>query len=205
MHPGVRGGAADGRIVRPAVGGELDLCVVDAVEFQGSEGVPADTDGGAQRVVGRARDGEHRLPRRSQREHRGTQGVGAVDKAETHQRALGAEDLRIDLIKRFTAQIVIAVAGGPGKAGVGDALVLKGGHNAQRVLLRYAVDLAKALFTALFGALSHGEHFGTDIGNLHGISFSFVVGFQGRGMRRPPDAVPVRTWRATNGRPCGVR
>ena len=67
------------------------------------------------------------------------------------------------------------------KAGY-DALILKGGHDAQGVLLRDALDLAEALFAAGLGPLGHGENLGTDIGNLHEsiVTFCMVMGACGR-------------------------
>ena len=149
VHLRVCGGRADGGIVRPAVGGQIHLGVVDAVELQGAEAVSADADGAAQGVIGRARDGQHLLAGLCQGEHGRTESMGAVDKADAHQRRLGAEDLGVDLIQGLPAQIVIAVAGGAGKAGVRDPGVLEGLHHPEGILLRHSVDLSKALAAAL--------------------------------------------------------
>ena len=89
--------------------------------------------------------------------------MGAVYELDAHQRGLGAENVGIDLIQGLAAQIVIAVAGCPGKAGVRDPVVLKGLHHLAGVVLGHDVDFPKALPELLLGTLCHLVYFGSDL------------------------------------------
>ena len=165
--PGLSNGLGDGRIIRLPCFRQVHLPVVDAVEFEGTVGVPLDTDGGAQSVIGHAGDGQNGFPGLCQGEHGGGEGVGTVHKADAHKGGLRPEDLGIDLIQGLPAQVVIAIAGGAGKAGLGHLVVLKGLHDPAGVLLGQSVDLGKAGGDARLGPLGHLIYFGTDIGYLH--------------------------------------
>ena len=93
--------------------------------------------------------------------------MGTVHKADAHKSGLRPEYLGIDFIQGLPAQVVIAVAGGAGKAGLGHLVVLKGLHDPPGVLLGQSVDLGKAGADTCLGPLGHLIYFGTDIGYFH--------------------------------------
>ena len=66
--------------------------------------------------------------------------MGAVDELHPHQGIFGAEQLREDLIQLVPAEIVIAVAGGPGKIGLRHPVLLKSGQDLAGVLLRDGIN-----------------------------------------------------------------
>ena len=66
-----------------------------------------------------------------------------INKADADKCRLRAEYLRIDLIEHFPADIIVAVAGRSGKAGVGNFVILERLHDLERVLLRNAVNSLK--------------------------------------------------------------
>ena len=109
-----------------------------------------------------------------QREHRRRQRVRAVDKLDAHEGGFGAENLRIDFIQRLSPEIVIAVAGGTGEAGVRDPVILKRLHDLSCILLRYGVDFPEAFAQAQLGAFCHFVYFWFDICYLHAFSHYFV-------------------------------
>ena len=71
--------------------------------------------------------------------------MGAVDELETHQRVLCAKNVCVDFIQLVPPQIVITVAGGPGKIALGHAMLLKGGQDLLGIFLRNGVDSFKLL------------------------------------------------------------
>ena len=84
--------------------------------------------------------------------------MGAVDELDAHQSGLGAEDLGIDLVQLVPAQVVVAVAGGAGKVGVGHPVVLEGLQHPLGVLLGDGVDAVKLLPQLGLGLLPQASH-----------------------------------------------
>ena len=153
--------------IRIAVGVQIDLCVIYAVEFERTVAVAADADGASERIVRHTGDGENCIARLHQREHRRGQRMSAVDKADAHKRGFRTEYLGVDLIQRFAAEIVIAVASRSGKAGVGNAVILKRRHYAAGILLGNSVYLRKSFSQLGLNALRHSKNFGFYICNFH--------------------------------------
>ena len=89
--------------------------------------------------------------------------MSAVDELNAYQCCLRAEHVGIDFIQGLAAQIVIAVAGGPGKAGIRNAVVLKGLHDLAGILPGDRVDLLKARAELCLRALRHIIYFGFDV------------------------------------------
>ena len=89
--------------------------------------------------------------------------MGAVYELDAHQRGLRAENVGIDLIQGLAAQIVIAVAGRAGKAGLRDPVVLEGLHHLAGVVLGHDVDFLKAAAELFLGPLRHLVYFGFDL------------------------------------------
>ena len=71
--------------------------------------------------------------------------MGAIDKADSHQRILRAEEVGVDEIQLIPAQIVIAVAGGTGKVTLRHPVLPEGGQHPVGVVLRDGVDAGKLL------------------------------------------------------------
>ena len=69
--------------------------------------------------------------------------MSPVYKRCAHQRRLRAEYVGIDLFERFTTQIVVAVAGRPGKTRFGDAVRPKGVQHLFRIFLRRLLKAAE--------------------------------------------------------------
>ena len=156
-------GFGDGGIVGAAVRGEVDLAVVDTVKFERAKAVAGNADGGAQGIIRRTGDREDLLARLCKREHGSCQGMGAVDKLDAHKGGFRTENVGVDFIQGLTAQIVVAVAGGAGKAGVGDAVVLESLHNLSGILPRDRVDLPKARGKLCLSARRHVVYLGFNI------------------------------------------
>ena len=69
--------------------------------------------------------------------------MSAVYKADANKCSIGAENLCINLVEHFPADIIITVAACSGKAGVGDLIVLKCLHYLNRIGLRDPVNSLK--------------------------------------------------------------
>ena len=91
----------------------------------------------------------------------------AVHEARAHQRGLRAKYARPNLIQRLTAQVVIAVARGPGKAGLRDAELLEGLHNALCITSRDAVYLREARGQLRLAVLREALDFRRYVTQLH--------------------------------------
>ena len=84
--------------------------------------------------------------------------MGAVDKLDAHQSGLGAEDLGVDFVQLIPAQVVIAVAGGAGKVGIGHPVVLECLQHPLGVLLGDGVNAGKLLPQLGLGLLAQLTH-----------------------------------------------
>jgi hypothetical protein len=82
--------------------------------------------------------------------------VGAVHEGEADHGVLGAEDVGVDLTQGLPAQVVIAIAGGALKMGLGDLVLLKGRQDLLGVLLRNGVDALKLLGERSLGLVPKG-------------------------------------------------
>ena len=71
--------------------------------------------------------------------------MGAVDELQPHQGVLGVKEVGIDLVQLVPADIVVAVAGGPGKVALRDPMPLKGGEYLLGIRLRNGVDAVKVI------------------------------------------------------------
>ena len=120
-------------------------------------------DGAAQCIVRHPGHGNYGVPRLYKGEHRGSKRVGTVHKADTDKRRLRAKYLGVYLVERLTAEIVVAVAGGTGKARLGDAVILKRLHHAARVYFGDAVYLRKSSCKALLRLCGHIVYLRPDV------------------------------------------
>ena len=171
----IRCGTGDPLQIRAAVRQQVHLGIIDAIKLQGAEAVSADADGAAQCVIGGPRHRQYRLARLGESKHGRRQGVGPVHKADAHQCRLGPEKLGVDLIQRVSSQIVIAISGGPGKAAVGNALILEGLHHPPGVDLRHPVDLPKPVSAGVLRQFCHFSHFRLNVRYLHLYSISITI------------------------------
>ena len=131
----------DPGVVRTAVRSELQLFVPDA---ERSERTAAGAgDGGMERIVRCARDSENRVARLQRAVQRAGNGVCAVYKRGAHERRFRAKNISIHLLQRLTSEIVIAIAGRPGKARLGDAVRAERIQHALRIPLRRALKAAE--------------------------------------------------------------
>ncbi len=101
--------------------------------------------------------------------------MGAVHESDTDQRSLRAENLRIQLVQRFPAHIIVAVAGGSGKAAFRHPLILECLHHPQGVLLRHLVNFRKSAQQALLHTCRPLPHCRLNIFNVHVSSFSLKI------------------------------
>ena len=85
--------------------------------------------------------------------------MGAVYKADADKRRLGAENLRIHLVEHFPAQIIIAIAGGSGKARVRHPVILKRSHYLLRVFCGDLVYLPEFIRELCFDLLGKDKNF----------------------------------------------
>ena len=77
--------------------------------------------------------------------------MGPVLEPQAHQGALRPEDLCEDLLQGLPAQIIVAVARGPGKASLADPVLPEGLQHLFRIFFRDPVDLPEAGKDALLG------------------------------------------------------
>ena len=122
---------------------QLHLPVLHAIVLQRAGPLVHHADHPQEGVVGGPHGGDQDLPRLQRPEQGAGDGVGAVDKPEAHQGVLGAEDLGVDLLQLVPAQVVVAVAGGPGKIALGHMVLLERGQDLLGVALRDGVDPVK--------------------------------------------------------------
>ena len=93
--------------------------------------------------------------------------MSAVNEADAHKCRFRAENLRIDLVEHFPADIVVAIAGRSGKAGVGYLVILKRLHDLERVLLRNSVNALELRPYLIFRFLRKCEHLRLHITEFH--------------------------------------
>ena len=134
----------NGGPVRFAGGKQLHGFEADAVAAQAAGLVVMDAQGAPKGIIGQARGAEKGIPRAQGGENGAGDGVGAVHEAQAHQGALRAENLGPDLFQGLPAQVVIAVAGGTGEAGLADPVIPEGCHDPPGAVLRNGVDLPEA-------------------------------------------------------------
>ena len=102
--------------------------------------------------------------------------MGAAGDLGPHQGGLGPEDGGVDLLQPLPAHVVVAVAGGGGKAGRVHAVFPHGKDDLALVQLGHLVDLLKARLQRRQGLLPEGVHLGgdavflIDFNQIHGIS-----------------------------------
>ena len=71
--------------------------------------------------------------------------MGAIDEVDADHGILGAEDVCIDFPQLFTAQIIVAVAGGGLEIGVGHSVLLKCREDLLGIKIRNLIDARKLL------------------------------------------------------------
>ena len=96
LHSWVGGGTGQPLQVWGVLRRQLHLAILNAVILQGAPPLVRDTDHPQQGVVGGAYGGQQHVPRQQSPVQGRGDGVGAVDKADTHQGVLRTEELRID-------------------------------------------------------------------------------------------------------------
>ena len=157
LHPGV-GGRLGHALQVGLVVKEFHLTILDAVVFQGAVTLVHHSDNSQHGVVGRAHGGHQHVPRLQAAVQSAGNGVGAVDKLDSHQGGFGAEDLGVDFVQLVPAQVVVAVAGGTGKVGIGHPAVLERLQHPLGVLLGDSVNAGKLLPQLGLGLLAQLTH-----------------------------------------------
>ena len=71
--------------------------------------------------------------------------MGAAGDLRAHQRGLGVKGVGVDALEIVAAHVVIAIAGGGGKALGADAVFLHRADDLGLIILRHAVDLIEPL------------------------------------------------------------
>ena len=92
---------------------EVNLLVADAVALHAAAVVAGDRV--LERVIGGTGDRKHGIPGLDRGKHGAGQRVCAVDKADAHERSLGAENVRINVVERVAAVVVVTITGCPGE------------------------------------------------------------------------------------------
>ena len=82
--------------------------------------------------------------------------MGAVDKPNAHQGVLGAKQVGVNLVQLIPAQIVIAIASGPGKIALRHAILAEGIQHPQSVGLCHGINAGKLFFQRLFSPAGQG-------------------------------------------------
>ena len=84
--------------------------------------------------------------------------MGAAGDLRANQCGFGVEGIGIDFFQRFTADIIIAIAGGGRKALRADTVFLHGGHDLGLVVFRDGIDRGKAGLELLFRRAAKRQH-----------------------------------------------
>ena len=112
--------------------------------------------------------------------------MGAAGDLGAYQGGLGVEDVGIDLLQLFPAYVVVAIAGGGGKAGGGNLVFLHGKEHLALVVLRHAVDGLEALFEGFQGLFSELINLGGDSQGLVHLFHNCSLCFFQRSKRLAP-------------------
>ena len=131
------------RSVRLIVRRDVHLPVGDAVLFQTARLLTGDADNTQQGIIGCTDRRDQHIARPQCAVQCGGDGVGAVDKLDADQGVLRPENLRVDGIQHVPALVIVAIAGGPGKNGLGHPVLLEGGQHFLAVVLRHFVNMGK--------------------------------------------------------------
>ena len=137
-------GRADAVPVEAAVGQQIHLTVADAVLLQRAGG-RSDADDLLQRIVGPAHRRQQLVAGQQVGRQRHRQRMGAAGDLRAHQRGLGVEGIGVDALQIVATHVVIAIAGGGGKALGADAVFLHRADDLGLIILRHAVDLIEPL------------------------------------------------------------
>ena len=121
--------------------------VVEHTEFlEGAGARIVVADDGLHRVVRLARQRDELVAGAQDAEEHRRQRVRARDELRAHERALCAEDLRVELFELAAADVVVGIARRRVEVGVGDAALAHGIEYLQRVGLGHILDVRKERF-----------------------------------------------------------
>ncbi len=128
-----------------------NLAKFDVVIGKGTPCFAPLTGDSLQRVIHIACGRKKHVARGDAGKHSRREGVRAVDKIMPHQGLFRSKNLGVNQFQLVAAQVVVAVAGGPGKAGVADPIGGKRLQNLGGVSGRYFLNFGKLPANFLFG------------------------------------------------------
>ena len=152
-------GSLDARIVKASVGEQIYLPVADAVLRQGT-GTLADADDLLQGIVGGSHRGQQLVAGQQIGTEGYSQGVGAAGDLRPDQGSLGVEYVGVDLFQGVPAQVIVAVAGGSGKAGGADPILPHGIEHLGLVVFGDGINGGEPVLQTLNGLFSVGVNSG---------------------------------------------
>ena len=144
---------SDALIVEGAVVEQIHLTVGHAVLGQRA-GAGTDANDLLERVVGSAYRAEKLVAGQQIGAQRYSQGMSTAGDLRTHKGSLRVEHVSINVFQVVTAHIIVAVAGGCGKAGGGNPVFLHGRQDLCLVILCNAVNGIEAFFQFGNGAFA---------------------------------------------------